>query len=587
MKQFFKFLFASCLGTILALGVLFFGFFIIGSAFSAKDTSIPRNSVLLLDFNTHVPEKTGNVEQNPYSFEIQSSLGLQRIKDLIDHAGKNDNIKGIVYKASSSTPLGMVTSTEIKKAIEEFRDSTDKFVYTYADFFTHKSYLLASASDSIFMNPNGMLEMKGYGAMIPFFKEMMDKAGLEMNIFYAGNYKSATEPFRRNDMSPANREQTREYLNDNFNLYLDEVATSRGITRENLLNLINALDLENMPEALENNLIDGTTYWFEFEDKLREILGLSENKKINYMDLDEYNSKVTIKRGISKNRIAVVYAEGDVVYDSEDKAVISERKYHKIFDKIKKDKKIKAMVLRVNSPGGSAFASDAIWGEIEELKEKGIPVVASFGDYAASGGYYIAAGADKIVSHPQTLTGSIGVFTLFPNFTDLMEDKLGIHFDTVKTSPHAISFTPYYDLTEGEKNELTNFVDQLYSKFLSRVADGRKSNPDEIHEVAQGRVWTGARALDNGLVDELGNLEKAIEIAGEMAEIKDDYKIVEYPKIKKDIWEELMMELMKQQNASLKLSDFDKRILENYNELRSVFKFREPLARLPFTMECR
>ncbi|MBT8229945.1 MAG: signal peptide peptidase SppA, partial [Bacteroidia bacterium] len=468
MKQFFKFLFASCLGTILALGVLFFGFFMIGSVFSAKDTSIPKNSVLLVEFNNFVPEKTGNVEQNPYSFELQSSLGLQRIKDLIHHASDNDNIKGIVYKTSSNTPLGMVTSTEIKKAIEEFRDSTDKFVYTYADFFTHKSYLLASASDSIFMNPNGMLEMKGYGAMIPFFKEMMDKAGIEMNIFYAGNYKSATEPFRRNDISPANREQTREYLNENFELYLNEVAGSRGISKDNLLNLVNNLDLENLPEALENELVDGTTYWFEFEDKLRDRLGLSDGKKIRYMDLDEYNSKVTIKRGSSKNRIAVVYAEGEVVYDSEEKAVISERKYNKIFDKIKRDKKVKAVVLRVNSPGGSAFASDAIWGEIEEIKARGIPVIASFGDYAASGGYYIAAGADKIVSHPQTLTGSIGVFTLFPNFTDLMEDKLGIHFDTVKTSPHAVSFTPFYDLTEEEKNELTTFVDQLYSKFLSR-----------------------------------------------------------------------------------------------------------------------
>ena len=275
------------------------------------------------------PEKTGNIQQDPYSFEIQSSVGLQRIKDLIRHASKNNNIKGIVYKSSNNTPLGMVTSTEIKNAIQEFRDSTDKFVYTYADFFTHKSYLLASASDSIFLNPNGMLEMNGYGAMIPFFKEMMDKAGIEMNIVYAGNYKSATEPFRRNDMSPPNKEQTREYLQDNFNLYLDEIEKSRGVSRQNILNIINALDLENTPEALENNLIDGTAYWFEFEDKIRELLDLSEGKKINFMDLDEYNSKVTIKRGISKNRIAVVYAEGDVVYDSEEKAVISERKYHK------------------------------------------------------------------------------------------------------------------------------------------------------------------------------------------------------------------------------------------------------------------
>ncbi len=582
MKQFFKFLFASCLGTFLALGTIFFAFFVLGSMFSVKDTKIERNSVLLLEFNSPIPEKTGNVQQSPYSFETNNSIGLHRIKKLIKHAQKNSSIEGIVYKANPSTPIGMVAASELSGALREFRDSTDKFIYSYGDFFTNKSYLLASGSDSIFINPNGMIEMNGYAAMIPFFKDMLEKVGVSMNIFYAGNYKSATEPYRRNDMSPANKEQTREYLNDNFNLFVQEISQARNISEDYILEIVNALDFDNIPEAIENGLIDGSVYWHEFEDKLRDLCGLSEGKSINFIDINEYSSKVTLKRGSSKNRIAVVYAEGNVVYDSEEKGVISEKKYNNIFDKIRRDKKVKAIVLRVNSPGGSAFSSDAIWKEIEELKSQDIPVVASFGNYAASGGYYVAAGADKIVSHPQTLTGSIGVFTMFPNYSDLFEDKLGIHFDTVKTNPHAIPLSPYYDLDERQSNALTNYTDALYSKFLGIVAEGRGKSKEEIHEVAQGRVWTGARAFNNGLVDTLGGLDLAIEIAAELAEIEDDYKLSEYPKIQKDIWEELLTEIMKQQNAKVKLNSLEKQLLSDYSELRFMFRFREPLARLPY-----
>ncbi|NNE25285.1 MAG: signal peptide peptidase SppA [Saprospiraceae bacterium] len=584
MKQFIKFLFASCLGTIFAFGVMFFGLFLFGSMFSAKDMSIPSNSVLLLDFSKTIPEKSDNVQQDPFDFEASSYPGLHRIMDLIEHAQSDDRVKGIVFKPGFGQALGMSGANEIQDALEAFRDSTDKFVYSYADFYTNTSYLLASASDSIYLNPMGMMEMRGYGAMIPFFKDMLDKVGVEMEIFYAGNYKSATEPFRRNDMSPQNREQVREYLGDNFRMFLDQISTSRGISKENLLELINALDMNNKEEALALGLLDDELYWHEFEDKLRDELGLSRGKKIRYVDIDEYSSKVTITSGSSKNRIAVVFAEGDVVYDSEERAVISEKKYHKIFDRLRRDSKLKAIVLRVNSPGGSAFSSDAIWGELEEFKAQGIPVIASFGDYAASGGYYIAAGADKIVSHPQTLTGSIGVFSMLPNLTELMNDKLGIQFDTVKTSPNAIQLTPYYDLTDDERVVLNEFTDQMYEKFLSRVAAGRDTTIEAIHEVAQGRVWTGAKAYELGLVDTLGGLDLAIEIAADMAEL-DDYKIASYPKIKKDVWQEIMSEMMKSQDAGIKLNAYEKQLLDEIKDFRAILKYREPMARLPFKVK--
>lgn len=582
MKQFFKFLFASCLGTFLALGLIFFVLFSMGSVLSSQETKVPKDSVLLLEFNSPVPERTGNIEQSPYSFESQSSLGLEHIKRLINHAQTDPNIKGIVYKAGLSTPLGMVTVNEIQDALETFRDSTDKFIYSYGDFYTNKSYMLASASDSIFLNPSGLLEIQGYSAMVPFYKGLMDKLGVEMNIFYAGNYKSATEPYRRKDMSPANKEQIREFLNDNFDLFVQEVVKARGIPQENILELVNTLDFDNLEEALDLGIVDEAVYKYQFDDRIRELSDIKKGKSIKYISLDEYASKTTLRKPRSKNRIAVVYAEGEVMYQTKAKGVISETKFKDIFDKIRRDEKIKAVVLRVNSPGGSAFSSNEIWKEVEELKALGLPVVASFGNYAASGGYYIAAGADKIVSHPQTLTGSIGVYTMFPNFTDLMEDKLGIHYDTVKTNPNAVPLSPFYDLSSQEKDVMSEFTNKLYDKFLGIVADGRDKTKEEIHEVAQGRVWTGQRAVNLGLVDTLGGLQIAIDMAADLAEISGDYKLNEYPKIKKDVWEELLTELMKQQDAKLGLSDLELSVLEEYEDLKSMLKYREPLARLPY-----
>jgi len=406
MKQFFKFVFASCLGTLLALFCIILLFSLIAAIAGSGKSGVDSNSILVLEFDTPVPELTDNVAQQGFSFDQAASTGLHDIVKLIKHAQTDANIDGILYKGSPMNVLGTVTASTIREAIKEFRDSTDKFVYAYGDYYDNTSYLLASSADSIFTNPMGMVDVNGYATMIPFFKEAMDKLGLEMDIYYAGQFKSATEPFRRKNMSEQNKAQTREYLNDNYDLYLEEVSSSRNIPISSLTEIINELDFDNTEKALSNNLIDGLWHWYEVEDHLRKKVGVKEGKDLPYIDIHEYASKTFLSKGTSKNRIAVVYAEGAVEYSNEQKANINEETYHEVFDKIRKDDKIKAVVLRVNSGGGSAFTSDVIWKEMEVLKTKGLPVVASFGDYAASGGYYIAANADKIVSHPKTLTYS-------------------------------------------------------------------------------------------------------------------------------------------------------------------------------------
>jgi len=585
MKQFFKFIFASCLGTILAFVAIGLLFAVIGGIAASTQKSQVKDGVLLLDFATPIPEKTGNVGSDGFNFDRPSDLGMYHIQRLIRHAQTDPAVKGIVYRASSSTPLGLATASSLRETLKEFRDSTDKFIYSYADFFDNTSYLLASSSDSIFVNPNGILDINGYAAMIPFFKGTMEKLGVDMNVFYAGQFKSATEPFRRKEMSEQNRTQTREYLNENYQLYLDEVSSSRNIPVANLKTMINELDLDNTEQAVELGIADKRLHWFQFEDLIRSKLGIKEGKAISYTDLDTYSSSVTLSYGSSSNRIALVFAEGEVQYDSEDKGNINEVSYHKIFDKIRKNDKFKAVVLRVNSPGGSAFTSDVIWREIKELQARGLPVVASFGDYAASGGYYIAASADTIVSHPKTLTGSIGVFSMMPDLTEFMREKIGVTFDTVKTSPHAIFLNPFYKLGEEEKVAMQRYTDDMYNTFLDRVAEGRGATRAEINEVAQGRVWTGQRASTNGLVDELGGIDRALELAAELAEL-DKYKVVEYPSIKKEWWEEMLIEISKSQKAELatEILGKDDVFIQTLKEMRTLARYREPLARLPFAI---
>ncbi len=584
MIQFIKFVFASCLGTLIAGFVAFLFLLVIGFAVGSGESVVEGNSILLLDFSKPIPELSGNMAVTGFNFESAQSTGLHDIVRLLDHAANDSNIEGILFKTSSFSS-GMVTASTIREALKKFRDESDKFVYAYGDFYDNTSYLIASAADSIFVNPMGVLDINGYATLIPFFKGAMDKLGVKMNVFYAGQFKSATEPYRRKNMSDQNRTQTREYLSDNFQLYLDEVSESRGIPKANIQQLINDLNLDNSRQAIELGIVDGLKHWYEVEDMLRSQLGIKKGRSINYITHDDYAGSVTLYKGSGSNKIAVIYAEGEVAYANENRGNINDRTYHDIFDKIRKDKRVKAIVLRVNSPGGSAFTSEAILREMKLLQQDSIPIIASFGDYAASGGYYIAASADKIVSHPKTLTGSIGVFSMFPNFKEAMEDKLGITVDTVMTSPHAIIAHPYLDMNSSQEAALQRFTDNMYATFLDRVAQGRNKTIAEVDSVGQGRVWTGQRAVQKGLVDELGGLDRAIEIAAEMADVSE-YKIVEYPRIEKEFWEEILSEFNKGNQASImnKLTPQEQKVLKTIQEYRNIMSYNEPLARLPFEL---
>lgn len=587
MNQFFKFFTASCLGVFAAIaiiGLVFVGF--LGSMAGNKPI-VPKNTVLELDFSSFIPEKTGNVESSAMSFEQVDKIGLNSIVALLDYAATDDKVKGILIKGGGVN-AGQATVATIREALLKFKES-EKFVYSYADFYSQSGYFLGSVADSVYLNPNGMVDVKGFATMIPFFKNAMDKVGIKMNVFYAGNFKSATEPFRRTEMSEPNKIQTREFLTSMVNQYKDLVSASRNMTSDELDQIMTDYKGRDANSSLASGLVDKIVYWDEVEATLRRELDIKSDKKIKLKSLTEYNSAVTLPKGSKeKEKIAVVYAEGTISYGTNTRGSISEAKYLKILEKIKNDDDIKAMVLRVNSGGGSSITSDIIWRAIENIKAAGKPVVASFGDYAASGGYYIAAGADTIVSAPNCLTGSIGVFMMFPNLTELMNDKLGINFDEVKTHPMAVGLSTTKELNDAEKELLQKGTDDIYEQFLNRVATGRGMTRDDVHEVAQGRVWTGTKALELGLVDVIGGIDDAIKLAGEMAGI-EDYKTKEYPTIKETFLDQIVKGIAETNNVQASLginidkSDLD--MLRQYQEVKNLLLDRTPQARLPFILK--
>jgi protease-4 len=584
MSKFLKNILSSCLGVMLAFFILGFGLMIFGASLSSGKT-ISKDSVLELDFSSFIPEKTGNVEADPFTFQPGANIGLRRINQLIDHAAKDEKIKGI-YLKNAGFGGGQASLISIREHLNAFK-SSGKFIYAYGDFYSQSSYLLASVADSIFLNPQGTVDIKGYAVMIPFFKELMDEVGVEANIFYAGNFKSATEPFRRNDMSEPNKLQTRQYLNGMYDIYASLIEEGRGISRNELDIIASELRGRNAKLSLENKLIDRIAYVTEVEDIIKKKIGLSDRRKLKSVSLEDYHSFASIEEEKNKdNKIAIVYAEGNVVYGSNDKGVISEEKLLETLGRIKNKKSIKAVVLRVNSGGGSALTSDIIHHEMQALKDAGKKVIASFGDVAASGGYYIAANADTIVCAPNTITGSIGVFSMFPNMRELVSDKLKMNFDTLKTHPLAINLSSFYDLSEREKELMQEGTDDVYTRFCEIVGEGRSLPIDQVREIAQGRVYTGLAAKEIGLVDEIGFLEDAIEIAASSAGLSA-YQVVEYPEIKPDPLEEIINGIMSGTNAEVKLPmNKETRLMLNYyREWYPILQYSDPQAKMPFVLQ--
>ena len=585
MGQFFKFVLASCLGIFIAMLLLFgVGIMVLaGIASSAeKPVKVSPNTVLRITLEKPVPEKTNNLEMATFDLKETKVLGLSDILKLIEKAKNDDNIKGILLETDMIS-TGLSTASVLREAILDFK-SSGKFVIAYSDYYSQGAYFMASAADQVFVNPLGGVDFIGFAAEVPFFKNMLDKLGIKAQVYYAGKFKSATEPFRRTNMSDENRLQTRAYLDEIYRIFLDEISRSRGVSVGELRKVADTNFGLNADEAKKFKLVDAIGYRDEALSLIRQKMGLDADDKIRTTTLEDYFKSSPISSGYSgKNKIAVVYAEGTLVDGKGEYGSIGDDRYVKIIEKIRKDDDIKAMVLRVNSPGGSAMSSENIWREMTLLKQAGKPIVVSMGDYAASGGYYIACIGDSIVAEPNTITGSIGVFSLIPSVQRLMNDKIGINFDTVKTAKFAQGLSILYDMSEEEGRMLQVRTDQIYETFLKRVSEGRGMSRDQVHEIAQGRVWTGTKAKQLGLVDELGGLDKALEIAAGMAGL-EDYRTTEYPRTKDPI-EQLLEEFTNTDTEEVQMQRILKTQLNDwypyYKMLKEMQDSKGIQARMP------
>ncbi len=589
MRQFFKFTLASILGLFLFCFLFFLIFVgIVGAASRSNDVKIKPNSVLELSFDYEVPDRTKSesFSFSPAAFEMNSEIGLNDILDVLEKAKTDDKIKGIFLNLSS-TATGFGILEEIRNKLIEFKES-GKFVIAYGETMTQKAYYLASVADEIYLNPRGIVALQGFSIELTFFKNALDRLGIEPEVFYAGNFKSATEPFRYNKMSDYNRTQLREIINGFYESYLQQVAPARKMSETQLHDIINNLKVQNADDAKQNGVVDELYYIDQVQDQLREKLGLKADEKISFVGLGKYAQNVEAdKKDFKKNKVAIIYAEGGIQHGKGDETNIASEDYVKIIQKVRTDENVKAIVLRVNSGGGSALASDIIWHELKLAKEKGIPIVASMGNVAASGGYYISCMADTIMAGQNTITGSIGVFGLLAEGDKFYDSKLGITFDTVKTTNYsnfpnsALLSRP---ITDDEKTIIQRGVDLIYDDFLKRVADGRSMSKEAVHEVAQGRVWTGTQAKEKGLVDVIGGVEDAIELAANMAKLnKDDYRTSAYPP-KENAFEKIMKSFGNQTKQSLLKSELG----DNYRYLqllKEVQNMQGAQCRLPFELE--
>lgn len=588
MGQFFKFLFASCLGVFLALIALFgIGVAVIaGIASNAeKPAEIKPNTVLHLKFDQVIPDKTNNVQVTSFNPNDDKIVGLQDMLRLIEHAKDDDKIKGIFIE-SVGLSAGWASSDMLHDALQDFKDS-GKFITSYADLYTQGSYYVASTADYIVVNPLGYVDFRGISAQVPFFKNMLDNIGVKVQVFYAGKFKSATEPYRRTNMSDESKLQVRAYLDEIYASFLSDISASRNIDIDELRKIADDYAAFQPEKAAELKVVDAAGYRDDVLAYMRDKIGLDEGEKVRMTSLENYFASNPLDKNYSvKDKIAIVYAEGTIIDGKGEYGSTGSTKYVDILQDVRKDDRVKAVVLRVNSPGGSVTASENIWREVKLLKESGKPVVVSMGDYAASGGYYIACIGDKIVAEPNTLTGSIGVFLTIPSIQGLLNDKIGINMDTVKTGKYSVGISPLMDVDADEGKILQASADATYEVFLKRVAEGRGMTRDQVNEIAQGRVWTGTKGKEIGLVDEVGDMDRALEIAAELAGL-ESYRTTEYPRTK-DPFQQFIESFMQEDEMSVSTDQLVRMKLKDwypyYKTMKDIHDTRGVQARLPFVI---
>jgi protease-4 len=576
MKQFFKFVLASMVGFLIISVILIF--VIIGLIVSASS-----EKTVEVEPNYPITERTPD---NPLSglgflgLDGDKSIGLNDILANIKKAKTDDNIKGIFLDESDVTP-GEATSEEIRNALIDFKKS-GKFIVAYSEIYTQGFYYLASVADKVYINPKGIFLFHGFSQQVTFLKGALDKLGIEAQIIKVGTYKSAVEPYFLTKMSDANRLQVNSYLGSLYDHFLTGISESRNISKDTLFNYANELKIRFPEDALKYKLVDGLKYKDEVLDDLKQRTGIGFKDDLKSVELGDYTKsgpENNNSKKESKNRIAIVYASGEINGSDGDDNTIGSERISKALRQVRLDDKVKAVVFRVNSPGGSSLASDVIWREVM-LTKKVKPIIVSMGDYAASGGYYISCAADSIFAEPNTITGSIGIFAILPNMQKFFNDKLGITFDGVKTGKYADLGDISRPLTPEEKAILQNEVDHGYDDFTKAVADGRHKTQAYVNSIGQGRVWTGEQAIKLGLVDRLGNINDAVKSAAKEAKLKN-YKLVSYPE-QKSFLNKFGLGL----SAEMKTHFIKSELGDNfkyYEQIKGVTQLmRTPQARLPY-----
>lgn len=587
MLQFLKYTLATIVGVIIAGLLLLFitiGMFSAMVSMSEQPTQIESNSVLMMKFDHQIVDRA---PKNPLGdldlgvFKSTRAAGLNDILDCIRKAKTDDNIKGI-YLNPMDIQAGLATVEEIRTALADFKTS-GKFVYAYGDVFSQKAYYLVTVADSLVLNPQGSVDFRGLGGERSFYKKALEKLGVEVQIVRHGKFKAAVEPFMLEKMSDENRLQTETYLKTMWNEMLTDISASRKMGFDELNDIADMVATFRKADfAKEKNLVDRLKYKDQVIDDLKKLTGTAEKDDVKAVDVFQY-TKVPEKRehqGLARKKIAVIYASGSIDAGVSDEGIQSEDLSRTIRE-ARRDSSIKAIVLRINSPGGSAQGSEVIWREVK-LAAETKPVIASMGDVAASGGYYIAAAADTIMADRTTITGSIGIFGMIPNAQKLMSDKLGITSDVVTTNEHSDMISLTRPMSSFERDLLQQTIEDGYDTFITRVADGRGLTKTAVDEIGQGRVWAAPNAKEIKLVDMHGGLTEAIALAKKMANL-DNYRIVNLPKLK-DPFEELMKGISGSASASFMKDELGEGY-KYYEQLRKVMSQSGIQARMPYDIE--
>lgn len=533
--QFLKNLLASVLGTFIAIVLAFVFLFIIiagvaSSIDSTDEVTVKEKSVLTINLQKPITDRSPKQFDFETAFDIDAeAIGLDKILASIHAAKDDERIEGISIE-HTFLQSGMSQTQAMRDALSDFKES-GKFLYAYHDFYTQKDYYLASVADSVFVHPEGGVDISGLASEVLYLKEFQDITGIQMQVIRNGAYKSAVEPFLRDEMSDENRRQIKSLLDSFWKEMLVKMEERTALNAKKINQIATDLDASVAANAVKIGVVDNILLRNEYKDMLRNQMKLGEDDKLNTIDIEDYQQTVKSYLGDGKDRIAVVYAQGEIIYGEGGEFQIGQELFIRTLKKIKGNDRTKAVVIRVNSPGGSSLSSELIYQEIQALQEE-MPVVVSMGDVAASGGYYIAAGADYIFAEPTTITGSIGVFGILPLVEDLAENW-GVRAEQVSTHPNALLYSPMKSLTPSARQEIKQQIKRVYSTFLERVATGRNMSVEEVDKVAKGRVWSGSDAYDIGLVDSLGGLEEAVAYAAKLAET-DSYRTTNYPKFSDD-----------------------------------------------------